>query len=903
MKQRSRITAMLMSIVLTAGSMCTPVWGAPVNGAAENASTAEKSADACADATSLLKDDSTATEMIIGANNSVEPSSAENHLTGAAPSEDQLTGAASTENQSEAASPAEVDASEKTEVTAPAEEGTAEEAEVTAPADENTAEATEVPAPAEMDTAEEAEISVGAAETQLEATPTEGVWNDFTWSLAANGTRLVVTGSGEMPDCTDAPWHNPEIRDKITEIRTGNYITSIGANAFANFPNLRTLKIGLRFATIGAHAFENCEELRTIYNTSTKLKTICERAFAGCENLNEPVFAETLTTIEKQAFADCIGIRRVLIPEELKTIGDEAFVNDVGINHVKIPESVTDVGTNIFKNCDGPMTAEIESYIIGEGMFRDCSGLSSVTIGKYVVAIGMHAFENCISLKSIDIPGRINVIGDSAFEGCRELATVNFATGLTTICTRAFYGSGLESLKFPESLTTLGSYAFSMCESLKSVDMTGCMLTALSNYAFAKDLSLVNVTLGKELRSIGQYAFDHCTSIETITLPEKLETIGKNAFSYASALRTVAATEAVTEIGDSAFYYCQNLESVTLGQRLKKIGANAFAFCLDLASLTVYSKNVAYTGKYVFRNTQVTLYGYKGSTTETYAKTYNVPFIVITGLQAPTITTCISARTGVSLKWSAVTNAVTYTVYRSTEEDGTYTQVNATNTRAFLDTGTETGTTYYYYVVADDGIMTSENSEKGVVTFVAAPKSVTHNNSLNGSQISWAPVANAEKYVIYRKADGNYEKIATINAPADTSKTIYYTDGTAAKGIIYTYGVASQVKDIIGIKRESRAYMRLITPTVSSVTSEAKGEVTVKWGKLDQARGYQVRITKDPAFKTDVQTITVGGMNSVSKTVTGLESGKTYYVRVLCYQKTDRYYYSGNSLKKSIVVK
>jgi hypothetical protein len=68
-------------------------------------------------------------------------------------------------------------------------------------------------------------------------------------------------------------------------------------------------------------------------------------------------------------------------------------------------------------------------------------------------------------------------------------------------------------------------------------------------------------------------------------------------------------------------------------------------------------------------------------------------------------------------------------------------------------------------------------------------------------------------------------------------------------------------------------------------------------------RGYQVKVSTDKTFKKDVQTVVAGGGNTVKKDITGLKSGTTYYMRVLCYQKTTQYYYSGTSSVKTIKVK
>ena len=896
MKRNQRVLSLILSLILIAGSAVTPTWAA-------EAALPDGSA-----AGSFIESENASAESLLGSD-AAEAASPESTVPGASIADTANGAAAAGTDAAIVAGDAGTDAS----ATAP---GAADIAETGDTDASNEAEA--IPADDSLEAADLSEEELigedelGAATTAAPkptatATPTpiptSGTWNGLKWALTYGNTRLTVVGSGEMPDCAKAPWHAPEIRDNITTVCVGNYMKSVGPNAFSNFTNLKTITLGQRITYIGKKAFEYCEDLRTINNTSSVLTRIEENAFAGCENLSEPLLPESLLEIDDHAFADCYGLRRVLLPDGMESIGDEVFANDVGINHIKVPGTVMDVGYNIFKNCVGPMSAEVDSYIVGEGMFRDCSGLQSVTFGSDVAAIGRYAFQNCIGLTNIEIPEGMTVIGDSAFEGCRELKTVNFQEGVSTICTRAFYGCGLESVTLPETVTTLSTYAFSMCEELKTVDLSATQISTVADYTFAKDLELTSINFSESILSIGQYAFDHCTKLESVTLPNKVETIGKSAFAYNSALKEFIPSDVLTEIGDNAFYYCMNLENVMLGSKMKTLGANAFAFCLNLTNLTVKSMNMEYKGKYVLRNTPVTLCSYKGSTTETYAAQRNFAFIVIEGLPAPVITTCARARACVSLKWNEVPNATTYIVYRSLKSRGTYSRIATTKELSLLDKKVETGKTYYYYIIAYDGTSRSEASDIANVTFVASPASVSLVNVYKGSRLTWAPVPNAEYYLIYRKTDGNFSRIKTIQAPTDTSTNITFIDEKAVHGTTYTYAVFTRARGVNSVRRESRACMRLSTPISKTISSPSKGTVVITWNKVPNVRGYQVKVSTDKNFKKDVQTVVAGGGNTVKKEIHGLKSGTTYYMRVLCYQKTTQYYYSGTSSVKTIKVK
>ena len=937
MSKHTRFLALIMSVMMCLGSLQTPVWAA-----ADRAGIANAYANAAADPTpdptaaqttapqaaAEITAEAAAREATVGAaaaNNAgtaTDDPAAATAAELAAPAEAADNTGAATDDPVAATAAAEAAAAKAALAAAEApgvDEATGDNNDEAAASDD--AATTDGAASAETtlsetDLPEELvgdESTAGAAQGQtpeetVTPTPTPGgTWGSIKWNLANNNKRLVITGSGEMPDATDAPWQTDELRSTITEIRTGNYITSIGANAFAGFNKMTTFKFGLKIRTVGDSAFENCTKLRTINNTSTKLTTIGNRAFADCESLSEAFLPSTLVSIGKEAFYSCGSIRTVMMLSNVKTVGDSAFAYCAGLNHAFVPQSVTTVGDNIFMGCNGPMSASIDSYIVGEGMFSGCSGLYSVTIGADVIGIGMYAFRNCISLKEVYIPSGATAIGDNAFEGCLELETVTLEEGVTHICKYAFYNAGLTSLTLPSSVEFVGAYAFANCSELRTANLASKTLTNIAEYAFSRDLRLTDVTLGDELTIIGNNAFEYCSSLVNINFPEKLETIGDKAFIYNYALKTVKTGAAIREIGRMAFYSCSNLEKVTAGRGTETIGDQAFAFCNVLSSFTALSRTMTYKGDSVFRNCPVVIFGYYGSTSETYAEGHDITFESVTNMGAPVLRVCTSVRTGVSLKWNAVSGAVNYHVYRMPAGETTETLVATTNTLAYLDTGIVSGSVYTYYIVADDGTVTSEASERRTVAFVPAPKTVTSKNTLNGMQVTWAAVANADKYVIYRKSStGSYEIIAKVKS---TTRTYY--DTKAVNGTTYTYAVSAyiekfggQVRNITGAMREARAYMRLTTPTIATVTTPSAGTMIVSWGQVDKVRGYQVKYSTDPAFAKDVTSVTIAGRYKLSKTFTGLESGKKYYVRVLSYQKdSTRYYFSGNSYKKNVVVK
>ena len=140
----------------------------------------------------------------------------------------------------------------------------------------------------------------------------------------------------------------------------------------------------------------------------------------------------------------------------------------------------------------------------------------------------------------------------------------NVVTGLTT------YGKTLSSIVIPDSVTSIGEAAFSLCSSLTSV------------------------VIGDRVTSIGEGVFAGCTSLTSIEIPDSVTSIGEGAFGLCSSLTSVVIPDSVTSIGEDAFSFCLSLTSVTIGNDVESIGSSAFANCISLTSILVDENNVSY---------------------------------------------------------------------------------------------------------------------------------------------------------------------------------------------------------------------------------------------------------------------------------------------------------------------
>jgi hypothetical protein len=156
----------------------------------------------------------------------------------------------------------------------------------------------------------------------------------------------------------------------------------------------------------------------------------------------------------------------------------------------------------------------------------------------------------------------------------------------------AFYGSALEFLTLPSSITTIGDDAFA--GNLLTTVTIPNSVTTIGDEAFAWNL-LTTVTIPNSVTSIGDDAFAG-NSLTTVTIPNSVTSIGAGAFST-NALTTVTIPNSVTTIGPQAFY-SNALTTVTIGNSVTSIGS--FAFHTNALTSVTFLGNAPTAGTDVF---------------------------------------------------------------------------------------------------------------------------------------------------------------------------------------------------------------------------------------------------------------------------------------------------------------
>ena len=191
----------------------------------------------------------------------------------------------------------------------------------------------------------------------------------------------------------------------------------------------------------------------------------------------------------------------------------------------------------------------------------------------------------------------VTSIGSQAFSSCDSLTSVTIPNSVTSIIGNPFSGcSSLVSMVVENGNTKYDSRddCNAIIETATNILIAGCQntiipnsVTSIGDKVFYKCFSLTSITIPNSVTSIGYMAFFDCSSLNSITLPNSVTSIRDEAFSYCSSLTSITIPNSVTSIGSSAFYYCKALTSVTISNSVENIGESAFQFCSSLTSVTI----------------------------------------------------------------------------------------------------------------------------------------------------------------------------------------------------------------------------------------------------------------------------------------------------------------------------
>ena len=428
--------------------------------------------------------------------------------------------------------------------------------------------------------------------------------------LHANADGFTIDADGVLVSYTGS----------AMDVRIPDGVTEISTNAF-NGANLTKVWIPASVRAIDDYAFSGQPLTQVTFQDDdahpSQLETIGDRAFAytQLENITLP---RSLTTAGLETFSDMAKLRSVHVGPNVSAQGlfaafartpllesidvDAANPNYQSLDGVLYTKGLTHLATYPeAKNAGGTYAIAEGTSTIDEGAFTSAqitsvtlpstlrrvekaafasSQVTSLTLPDGFESMDNMAFWYMPKLERVDLGGT-TAVSDSAFRYDKALTEVNFRPDLgrlTSVEDYAFEDASITSVTLPDSVTSLGKFAFSGNTSLTRVHL-GSGLTSIGEGAFVGAKSLASLSVaptntvfseeegvlyskGDAGRTLVLYLPTNGAS--EFTVPDGTVAIADYAFSKNTSLRRVVLPEGLTTIEYGAFDGCDNLTNIVI---------------------------------------------------------------------------------------------------------------------------------------------------------------------------------------------------------------------------------------------------------------------------------------------------------------------------------------------------
>lgn len=412
--------------------------------------------------------------------------------------------------------------------------------------------------------------------------------------------------------------------DNLKIIAIPDSVTSVGYSAFEDCRSLERITFSKNQNRINNNCFKNCTSLKEIDLANVEI--IGGNAFYYCNSLEEIFIPNTVSIIESNAFNKCLSVKKITLGNGLERIGSDAFCDmpfcsTIVLNLEYDPNSNSLTYSSAFKNI-GFSTTGVELVVSDDVKIIDFKGftylydnynstkITAIRFGKNSTNFG--SFPDMRFVKEITVsPENKNMYtyeGNVYYNKTLIMANPNILTvrikdGTTKIGDEAFWKSNAMQISMPDTVTSIGAFAFYQCENLKRVNLSSRLLS-VDNNAFEGCKSLLTIKFPSITNSIGGRCFNNCTSLQSAILPNWITKIDEFTFHGCSSLKAIVIPKLVNTIDQYAFAGCKNIKNIFVPKTVTN---------LKLTWITTYST--------------VTIHTPNSSTTYDWAKNHNVKYV------------------------------------------------------------------------------------------------------------------------------------------------------------------------------------------------------------------------------------------------------------------------------------
>lgn len=398
-----------------------------------------------------------------------------------------------------------------------------------------------------------------------------GTWYGGSWRLDKENGILYINGDGVL-------------KNSLIENENGKSYSTFSEITNLSDTDTVDIVIGEGITGIYREFYKNNNAYKAIDTLTLpdSCKSVGSFAFYS-RTVKKVIFGAGIETIEDYAFYRS-NTTSLEFPDDCKltTIEDYAF-KECRLTELTVPKTVTSFGSYSFQNNKienldlsgfGPNTT------FGYYTFSNAV-LKTINFGS-ISSLSSGMFRDSTGLKELTLPNTIKSIGDYAFAGCRNLKKVTLGEKVTFLSASCFRNCTALSEINLENVKGFGDSCFAGCTSITNVNLNS--LTGVGSNGF-KGCSRITGAYLPKVTYIGEGAFQGCIGLVDVYMP-MVTSIEGYAFADCSNFAFDFDNESIASIGDYAFMNNDTIESLTLHNRIK-IGTGVFKNCKNLTTVNV----------------------------------------------------------------------------------------------------------------------------------------------------------------------------------------------------------------------------------------------------------------------------------------------------------------------------
>lgn len=401
-------------------------------------------------------------------------------------------------------------------------------------------------------------------------------------------------------------------------------VEKIKPYAFWGDYNLQKIDISSNVKEISAYAFSNCKNLKEV-GIPYSVKNIDMKAFEDCIRLRQIVIPPSVSTIHSTAFDGCTKLEiQADAGSRADTFAQSLELADIDVSEYEeapIPSSVSGNDVADEENTENTQLLPPVDYYHEVSHINAMAEEEDPAVRGKTRVIGREAFVLVDNAQAtVNVGGTGETLGGipesdieqntdtvPGLEGSDDAKGGSFpkytVVDNSIIAAQAYYDDEMTEFDIPDGIVRLGEFSFAR-SGLNSIRIPGSVET-IGYAAFYHCDDLTNVVIPNSVRNIEPAAFEKTPWLtdwkqngagdylivgdgillaykgnnSVVSVPSQVKQIGAEAFKDRADITKVILPDSVEVIGEAAFQGCGNLTEVEGGSQVQEIRDRAFAGC------------------------------------------------------------------------------------------------------------------------------------------------------------------------------------------------------------------------------------------------------------------------------------------------------------------------------------